>query len=351
MSLLTTLMQNLRSDYTGQFDKNEIRSSRYGALNLFKDDTATNPIFDPETIANISRSYGNNVVVPVLDAQTIASTSGYTRTCAIADSENDSALVTLTFTSYGWRFSMTPATHYNNDVNMAQDFTRKMNKFALQFAADLDSACLAQLSTAKNQLWTNVAPDYYAQAADALQVPQADKNDFYNQLEAIMSQMDFYDQVNIVASTNHVPDVRRYAAQGTGNATNLAFQLDQRGYKWYPTNRLTNASGKDSTLYAVEAGSTFIMNRNDADTAIGHSIGGDYKVWSEELEPITGMVMGTFFQQDCADASGLGGAATAGNTRSLKQGYEFSTDVVTATVYNSDLATRYNPILKAEVLP
>ena len=348
MSLLNSLMQNLRSSYSNQFDKNELRASRYGALNFFKEEAAQRPIFDAETIANIQRSYGNTVQVPVLDAETIASTGSYTRTCTIADSENTSAIVSLNFATYGWRFSMNPALYFNNLVKRQADFERKFNKYLLQFAADLDSACVAALEAAKNQLWTGVAPDYYAQAANALQVPQADKDDFYNQLEAIMNTMDFYDNIHVVASTKHMPMVRKLDNQGSSNATNLGFQMDLRGYRWWPSNRVTNASGKDSTLYAVQAGTCFIANRNDPDTMMGHDIG--HKKWDTERVPIVDMVMGTYYQEDCADASGLAGAASAGNTRSLKEGFEFSTDIVLATAYNSDLTTRYNPVVKSEVL-
>lgn len=348
MSLLNTLMQELRSQYTDQYDKNELRESRYGALRFFQEEARERPIFDEETLNNIVRSYGNVVEVPVLDSQTVTVSTPYTRTCAVVDSENDSAIVSLTFASYGWAFSMTPATHYNNLVRMQQDFQRKMDKYLIQFSSDIDDLCITELENAKNQYWVDVAPDYYAQVGDALQVPQSEKNDFYNQLEAIMNTMDFYDTITVVAATKHMPLVRRLDNQGSSNATNEGFQFDLRSYRWSPTNRVTNGAGVESTGYAIENGSVFIGNRNDADTTMGFDIG--HKIWDTETVPIANMEMGTFFQEDCADASALGGAATAGNTRSYKQGYEFSTDIVVSSTYNSDPANQYNPITKFEIL-
>lgn len=348
MSLLNTLMQELRSQYSDRFDKNEERGSRYGALRYFQEQAANRPIFDQETLNNIVRSYGNTVEVPVLDAQAVTVSTPYTRTCAVVDSENDSAIVALTFASYGWGFSLTPATNYNNLVRMQEDFNRKMEKYLNQFSADIDDLCITELENSKNQFWTDVAPDFYAEVGDALQVPQSEKNDFYNQLESIMNVMDFYDTITIVAATKHMPLVRRLDNQGSSNATNEGFQLDLRSYRWSPTNRVTNGAGVESTGYAIENGSVFIGNRNDADTTMGFDMG--HKIWDTEFVPQIEMEMGTFFQEDCSDASALGGAATAGNTRSYKQGYEFSTDIVTATTYNSDPANRYNPITKFEIL-
>lgn len=349
MSLIATLMQELRSQYTPQYDQNELRESRYGALRAFQEDASQRPIFDPETIANIMRSYGNTVQVPVLDAQAVTVTSPYTRTCVVADSENDSALVALTFASFGWRFSMTPATHYNNDINYMRDFERKIRKYAIQFASDLDDLCIAQLDTDKNAVWTGLV-DFYAVVADALQVPQAGKNDFYNNLESIMAVADFYDMITVISSTKHMPLVRRLDNQGSSNATNEGFQMALRSYDWKPTNRIANGAGVESAGYAVQNGSTFIWNRNDADTVIGGNIGGDVKIWSQEQMPIANMLMGAYYQQDCGDRSAINSTASAGNTRSRYEGFEFSTDVVVATAYNSDPATRYNPIVKFEVL-
>ena len=358
-SLVGTLMQPLRSKETDSFDKNELRESRYGALRFFQEESAMRPIFDPETLANITRSYGNSVVVPVMDAQAVSVSTPYTRTCAIADSENDSALVTLTFASYGWKFSMTPATHFNNEVSYQRDFDRKMKKYLLAYADALDVLCINQLETDKNAFFPAALTDYYAVVANALQVPQANKDDFYNNVEAIMATMDFYDTAHIVSSTKHMPMIREASAQGQSNDKDQQWQFSGTGseptgkrirpFNFWPTNRLANGAGVESSAFIVNAGSVFLGNRNDADSILGGNIG-DHKVWSQEQLPIVNQLMGNYYQQDCGDRSAIAGAATAGNTRSRVEGFEFSTDVITASAYNSDTVNRYQPILKAEIL-
>lgn len=358
-TLVNTLMQPLRSSYMPRFDKNELRESRYGAYRFFQEESASRPIFDQETINNIMRSYGNSVVVPVLDAEVVTISNTYARTCSIVDSENTTQLVTLSFASYGWGFSMTPATHYNNDLGYQTDFDRKMKKYLVQFASDLDDLCIAQLEADKNIFAGDLA-DYYALVGSALQVPQLEKDDFYNQIESIMSSIDFYDTAHIIASTTHMPVIRRNMNQGGSNSVNEQFQFSGGGsgadgvqvrpFNWWPTNRIGDGAGVESTAYIVNEGSVYIGNRNDADTVMGANLGNGLKVWSEENIPLVNLNMGTYYQQDCGDRNTLAGAATAGNTRSHYEGFEFSTDLVVASSYNSNTATRHQPILKAEVL-
>lgn len=352
-TLFNTLIQPLRAQYApDKFDKNELRESRYGALRFFQEESRMRPLFDQQTIANIQKSYNSTVQIPVLDTENIVVSSPYARTCALVDSENSSAIVALTFASYGWGFTMTPATHENNDIKRQTDFDRKMKKYLIAYADALDTLAINQLETDKNQYFPAELVAYYAELAGALQVAQASKDDFYNQLDAIFQTMDFYDGVHIISSTKHMPMVRRLSNQGASNDVNDGFQFQGgqiRPWNWWPTNRVTNGAGVESTLFAVNQGSVFMANRNDHDARLKSSVG-THKLWGEEMMPIADQLMGTFYQEDCGDRSAIAGAATAGNTRSKVEGYEISTDVVVATAYNSDPANRYNPILKAEVL-
>ena len=100
-------------------------------------------------------------------------------------------------------------------------------------------------------------------------------------------------------------------------------------------------------LYAVQEGSTAFENRNDPDAVMKARIG-DHIVWDEIDMPIVNLKMGSFYREDCGDAAGLH-AGTTGLRRTKREGFEFSTDVVFATAYNSAMASRYNPILKATI--
>jgi len=347
MSLVNTLTQPLRETYKNRLDKNEDRSSRYGALTTFVAQTASaESILSDEVQGLIKESFGNSVEIPVIDSEAV--TIGDTRSCSVVDSENTSNIITLSFTTYAWGFSMVPAQHYNNDVKYQQDFERKFRRYWNQFQADLDNQCIAQMEADKNQFFPTEITSYYPEVAGALQVPQAEKEDFYNQLGSIMQEMDFYDGgFDVVHNPREAANVRRYAAQGSGNSTNLAFQLP--GYAYSQTNRITNGTGVESTLYSFQQGSVAIQNRNDADSILGSSVG-EVIEWDEievPLEDGGSMMIGSKYSKSCADESAKQGGASEA---SLREEFQFSTDVVTITAYNSDAVNTYSPVVKFEIM-
>lgn len=365
MSLIQSLMVDLQQQYAGNLDKYEQRASKYGALKFFQEEgQKSDGIFDPEIRAMVDRSFGRNVVVPVLDAQDV--TIGNVRQCTVPDSENVSQLVTYTFVTYAFGFTMTPAQHMNNDVKYQADFNRKLKKYLTKFAAVLDTQCVDTLELDRNIFWTDDITTSYGydlaatQAADAIQIPDANKRLFYNNLTSIMEQMDFYDTTNVVTSPVQMADVREYYAQGAGNASNEAFQFNNvyGGYKWHSTNRVVNGAATiGSTLYAMPEGTVGLLNRNDPDALMGARVHeGEY--WDIVRAPLVDLDMGYKYTRSCANRIsdlGLGGAAGVATQpsvteRSLLESHEWSTDVLFKTAYVSDKANVYSPIVKAEVL-
>lgn len=346
MSLIATLMQPLRAKYTNDLDKNELRRSEYGAYDTFVRDTdSTQGIFSPQVKDLIKRSFGNSVVIPVLNAETV--TIGNARTCTVAASENTSALVTLTFVTYAFGFTMTPAQHFNNDVGYQADFTRKFEKYLLTFAALLDTTAYTTANAARNQVWNADTLAQYPQVGNALQVAPSQADDAYNVFPAIMKSMDFSGPYNVIANTFHGPLVNRFINQGAGNSVNLAFQF--MGFNYAYSNRVTNVAGAKSTVLLSPQGTYAVDNRNEPD-AIANSRASDGTEWSEVQVPIINMNMGFKYNSRCADNSAIAGAATTGLTASLVESFQWSTDVVYATAYNSAPSTRSGPIVKAEFL-
>lgn len=345
MSLVLSLMQPIRLKYaTGAMDKLEMRRSRYGAWRFFQEQSRmTGSIITDDLQAAIKRSMGNTIQVPVLDAEDVVITN--VRSCTVAPSENTSKLVTLTFATYAFGFTMYPAQHFNNQVSYQQDFDRKFEKYVLKLAATLDTAAVNKLELGKNQYFPADLLSFYPQIGGALQVTQAQKNDFYNQAEAVLNTMDFYGSTNVISSTTGKPMVNRIAAQGGANAVNEAFQLG--GYEWNYTNRIINGAGVQATQYLVADGMVGVSNRNDPDAIMGSRVG-TQKIWSLVNVPVVDLQMANYYYEDCGNASALH-AGTAHLTRTKVEGFEWSTDVVFVQAYNSDPATRYQPIIKAEI--
>jgi hypothetical protein len=348
MGLVDTLIDPLRSGYSGRMDKNEWRKSRYGALDTFQKQTAaaTSSILSAQDIANIKRSYGLTTKIPVLDFSDVQ--IGALRSCVIQPDANTSRMLVVTFVSYVFGFTMIPAMYKNNSIGYELDWQKKMQKYLLKLAKVLDTSCVNKLNTDRNRVWDGLLVQY-PQIANALQVPYADRADVYNQISGIMNTADFPSaNYDIVANGMHEATYNKLASNGRTNADNTAYQL--AGFDVHYTNNITPNSGVRDTLFIVPDGSVALVNRNDPDAIAGTRLMGGGQVWDEVDVPMIGMKMGTYYTEHCADATAIYATPeTNGLTRTALQGFEFSTDVCLVTAYNSDPATRKNPIVKAEI--
>ena len=153
MSLVQTRIQNIRAN--SNLDKFEYRPSRYGALNAFmvqsEDPTG---ILTEELKQKARTSIGNTLETPVIDYDADI-TIGNERTLTIADSENTSKMVQITFATYAWGFTVAPAMYMNNEIGIQKDFETKMMKYIYKFAQKLDEAALAALAATKTQVIKN----------------------------------------------------------------------------------------------------------------------------------------------------------------------------------------------------
>ena len=108
MSYIATIEDQVRSRYPNNYDKNERRSSQWGALELARKQTNDpNNFINADTKRLIEENSGNQgeVLNPVLNARTV--TIGNSISCAVpSDSDGDAALVAIaTPVEYGWGFT------------------------------------------------------------------------------------------------------------------------------------------------------------------------------------------------------------------------------------------------------
>lgn len=345
MSLIDTLVQPTRTRYNPAYDKNERRRSVYGAWDLFQRQTnGPRSIVTPEIRSAVAPSIGTSIQIPVLDARDV--TIGNVRSCVVADSENVSKLTTLTFATIVFGFTMTPQQHRNNGISYEQDFQTKLETYLLKAAAQLDTLAIDKLNAVKNVVWPTEVTNVYAQVGNALQVPKSDEDDLYNQMASIMEFMDFYDaSYDVLANTFHKASVNRISSQGAGNDVNDAFQFGAFNYGF--SNRIANRSGVHSTTYTLPSGTVAVLNRNDYDALAGTRLPNG-KEWGIVNMPLINLDMAVYQYADCADRSALH-AGTTSLTRTVVEGFEFSTDICFMSAYNSNPATRYNPVIKTEI--
>lgn len=342
MSLVLTRIQNIRAN--SNLDKFEYRPSRYGALNAFmvqsEDPTG---ILTEELKQKARTSIGNTLETPVIDYDADI-TIGSTRTLTIADSENTSKMVQITFATYAWGFTIAPAMYMNNEIGIQKDFETKMMKYIYAFAKKLDEAALATLAANKTQVLKN--PLLYDWSSNAINAKWTERENVFGDLEVMMGANDFYGQLHIVGDPGVESIMRKLQQHGLYNDVNKQNEFGTKVV--HLTNNIAAAGGKYAQGYAVNAGSLGMLTRFERDCLLG-TVSGDGHEWGIATLPLLNMPVGTYFYDSVGDYNAIAGAATADMTRTRKEHYGFAVDVAFLTAHNSKPSTLASPILAFNV--
>lgn len=341
MSLVLTRIQNIRAN--SNLDKFEYRPSRYGALNAFmvqsEDPTG---ILTEELKQKARTSIGNTLETPVIDYDADI-TIGSTRTVTIADSENTSKMVQITFATYSWGFTIAPAMYMNNEIGIQKDFETKMMKYVYAFAKKLDEAALATFAANKTQVLKNKL--LYDWSSNAINAKWTERENVFGDLEVMMGANDFYGQLHIIGDPGVESIMRKLQQHGLYNDVN---KQNEFGTKVVHLTNNIAAGGKYAQGYAVSAGSLAMLTRFERDCLLG-TVSGDGHEWGIATLPLLNMPVGTYFYDSVGDYKDIAGAATADMTRTRKEHYGFAVDVAFLTAYNSSPTTLASPILAFNV--
>lgn len=335
-------MQNMRT--LSKIDKFETRPSRYGALDLFIQQTEDpTGIITPELQAKSIAAIGSVLEVPVIDFDSTVTISN-TRSVVIPDSENTSRMLQIVFATYSWGFTIVPAAHMNNEISIQRDFEAKFLKYLYAFAASLNTAALAALNTDRTQVVRDKLD--YAFAASNLRATFLQRMKLIGDLSPIMASNDFFGQVHIVGNGGIESHIRELAQSGLYNAENRQLQYMDKVFHF--TNQLTNAALTYGTGFAVNEGSVGMLTRFEREAVLGTRSATGHE-WGIENLPMLNIPVGTYFYESVGDFSAIGGAATADLTRARKEHHGFSADIAFVTPFISDRVNRAMPIIRFEV--
>lgn len=341
MSLAATVLQPIRVK-NPEFDKNEHRLSVYGAFDFFVEQSDRDPLLTEEMKRQAMDSMGKTLQIPVINYDGNVTVSNV-RSCAIADNENTSAIVGVTFATYSVGFTVVPAMYSNNEIDRQNDIEKKLKKVARALGAALDTAALAALEANKTQVIAD--PLIYSFASNVLSAPWESREDILGDIEPIMNSNDFFGFVHIIGNTGVRSLLRKLAEHAQYNEVDR--RLEWEGKYFHFSNRLANAEGKYATFYAVESGNVDLLYRYDRETARGGEGAGH--TWEKYNMPYIGIPVGLHYYETVDDQSAIAGDATADLTCAVKQYFGFSVDVAFVVAYNSALATRANPIIKVDI--
>lgn len=338
MSLVLTRIQNIRAN--SNLDKFEYRPGRYGALNAFmvqsEDPTG---ILTEELKQKARTSIGSTLETPVINYDADISI-GNTREITIQDSENTSKMLQITFATYSWGFTITPAMYMNNEVGIQKDFETKMMKYIYKFAQKLDEAALAALAAGKTQVIKNGL--LYDKSGNAINAKWSERENVFGDLEVMMGANDFYGQLHIVGDAGVESIMRKLAQHGLYNDKNKQNEFGTKIV--HLTNNLAAVENKYAQGYAVNAGALGMLTRFERDCLLG-TVSGDGHEWGIATLPLLNMPVGTYFYDSVGNYSAIAGDATKDMTRTRKEHYGFAVDVAFITAYNSAPDTNPSPIM------
>ena len=351
MSLIVSLMNNFRAD-AEEFDRFEFRLTEGGAYNAYLEQgSRASSFLTPDLIAKARASRGVDVEIPVIDYEDV--TIRTTRPVTIVDSENTSALYTVTWATLAFGFKMYPAQHGTNDVSFQKDFNRKMAKMLVKMRATLDTQAVAALDAGTTQV-INQLVGGHTFASDLLTetlAANSNTRDSYiiSDISPIMSGNDYEDfGIDIVGNQGIHSIMRRLDGFGAANQENKTLAFGGKTFQFSNNiaDGVTASVTTHGTGFGIADGTLALLTRVEADSLLGTSLGSSHN-WGTTVLPGLGIEVGTYEYDEAVDASTPTGQATL--TRAGAHVMDFAVDVAFVNAYNSDLATIPSGIVKFEV--
>ncbi|AHK11378.1 major capsid protein [Flavobacterium sp. phage 1/32] len=345
--LLDTYLQEIRGVYPNQFDANEWRFTQSGLLTAVKEMTESPLSLVTQDIKDKAlASEGRSLKIPVIKQGEL--TIKNQRTCNISDFENESALVTVDWTTLVVDISMVKAQYAKNEITYLQDLNKKLLLVKEAFTKAMEQAIYARLELAKSTTYNSSlvgAGAKYDLVGDAIQVPLADQELFFNDLDVIMNEDDFNaPNFQVLGSTPLRSPVTHYINQGAGNDENLNYQFAGKSFRF--SNRVPSGAGNRASGFFMTDGSIAMLTRTAIDSVMGN-VAGDGTRWETVMLDGFPFEIGVMHKSQCSDQKDLNGTGMEHLTATMVEKWQFSIDFGIVTPYQSD-PSRPQPIKKFE---
>lgn len=337
MAFTPTLLQegilNVRQVNGLGFQENELRRSRYGALEAAN--AGVNQLVPASELARLKQASSQQTSMDVFAR--VADGTGTARKCS-GTGTGTTAKISISYATFAEEFAISKIEHEGNRAKEQEVFNYLLNEKLRSLHTRIDTAAVTALEAA-----AVAAPSaaFGTAVGNALQFASTARLDFYNQMKSNLEINDFYGGYDNVHSTSQAELVRYDQAQGGANATNLQFQLGD--YTHFSSNRVANGIGVQSTSYMFERGTFGILTWTNQLSRMGADIGTD--VWMTMEDPFG--LLGSIevkVKKECTDNSG----SFAGAEADLVESYVMAVDVAFVTAYDSTGSN--SGIYKAEVL-
>ena len=320
----------------------EHRSPEFGLVDLIMGETEGTfgkRLVPATTLAAVKASERHSAFIPLFKDH--AKTLNTVRSCVITGDGPDTDTYVLTYVTRG--FTVTVEKHAFDDNYLThEEYVRRQLEVGFEeIYKFIEAQTLALIETNKR---TSYISPFWTFAGNAVQIPQADKDQFYRRVQAIMRRHEINagGRYHIVEQFEAVPDRMFIGQQGANNGTNTGYQVNTDRFRFTETNAIPlGVTGVDQTRYAFPPGTLAMVNWVDPDARARNRVH-EGKYWETIVDPKYGMQFGVYSVKDCADIS----VAHPGLQRTLSQGWEISADFAFLAPYAGTAGE--TPILKFE---
>lgn len=344
--LVETYQQDIRLAFPNNLDRDEWRFTRYGLLTAAKEQTV-HPlsIISEDLRQKALISEGRSLEIPVMTKGNL--TIKNQRSCTIGDYENDTELVNVTWATLVTDFSMMKAQHHKNEVSYLQDFNKKMMLVKNLFAETIENAIYTKLDTDKSGIFASSlvgAGLKYEILANTIQVTSTQQELFFNDVDVIMNQDNFWSpEWLVLGSTPLMSPVRHYINQGGSNDENLTYQFDKYSFRF--SNQVIDGADIKATGFVMPYGSIGLLTRVNIDAEMGNKTS-DGTTWEKAFLDTLGFEVGVMYKSSCGDKSNIQGLEHLEAT--MLENFQFSIDFALLTPWNSDPTVQAGSIKKFE---
>jgi len=268
------------------------------------------------------------------------------KSCTPSGETGGSGKLSLTWTQKGFAVKHQTKKYHGNELSSIAGLAYDLYEAEATFwfgASGIDAILEAYLNTNRTQVnaisaggghntWRG-ATDY------DVTVAHADRGRFYNYLMAEMMMNNYSGILYDIHDQLWTADVGYYAAQGTANSVNTAFQFDNIIRK--PSNLVVPTGYFNSKHYVFEEGAVAFLTWNEMLNREGR-VAGDRQWTTMESKFFPGIFFDVFINTSCGDTTDDGGT-----TQDLVIDFEYTLNY---TVAKQPLTTsNETPIFKYQV--
>ena len=322
----------------------EFKYKPSAALSVFmKNTNFLVPASERERLWNQKPSDQTSVTLKTLNKQSI--TTGSARAYNHSGSINDSSTTTASYTTYSAKFKYSIKQADRNVFALGEEIAAQIRSAAIALHSSIETALMSSLNTNRSQVVVSATPqsgtwdgtNYWFGVANA------DEDYYFQVIQSFMREQYYAGMFDVINSINADMKMARLAQQGSGNATNLGWQIP--GINAVASTELTAETGYDYMSYILPEGTIGILpwipdlNR----TGFGNTFqnGGSY---SNMADPLGSGLTFAVHQY----AAGADNQSAAGETQDVDVEVEMSVDL--APVYAPMSTSNASPVFKVGLL-